>query len=119
MDAGAVQRFAGVDIAKPGNRSLVEQQRLDRPAPPLEPALEPSAVGRAECVGAEFREGRPFVERIGGNEIDRAEPSRIVECEGVPVVGFEQQMVVDVGFGRVNAPMARHAEVKNPCRFAG
>ena len=58
VDAGDVERLAGVDVAQPRDDPLVEEERLDRPDAPGELGLEVRR-GQAgpERLGAERGEG--------------------------------------------------------------
>ena len=49
---------------------------------------------KVERFGPERLERRPLVERIRSDEIDRAEPPRIVEREPLTSVGLEQKVIV-------------------------
>jgi hypothetical protein len=40
VQPGAVQRFVDVNVAKAGKEGLVEQERLEHPAPPVEALSE-------------------------------------------------------------------------------
>src|SRR4051794_2966982 len=93
MDAGAVKRFAHVDIAEPRDDPLVAKQQLDRRAPSAQALVDVTKV-EAERFRPERLERRPLVERIRRDEIDRTEPPRIVEREPLSFIGLEQKVIV-------------------------
>lgn len=111
-DAGPVKSLAHVDIAKPGDDMLVEEQQLDRRRSAFEPASKFRRV-EVERLGTQGLDRRPFVKLAGRHEVERAEPARIVERKPVPIVGFEDQMVVLLDHCWIDPPPSRHAEVKD------
>jgi hypothetical protein len=96
-DMGTVQRLAHIDVAQPGDHSLVEQRRLDRRLLALE-AL--SHLLGIEIVAQRLRAepGEIGTLRLVTEEIDEAKAPRIiVDQPQLPVLGMgevEQQMVV-------------------------
>ena len=55
MQPALPERLVDVDVPEAGDRSLVEERRLERRAPPLEALAEPCCRERAERLGAEAR----------------------------------------------------------------
>ncbi len=112
VDFRAVQRLANVNVAEPGDDPLVAEQQLDRGSAAAQ-ALPQLARIQLERLGTERLERRPVVQLAGRHEIDRPEPPRIVECKALPLVRFEQQMVVLPEARMVDSPTARHSEVED------
>src|SRR3546814_10310847 len=82
-------------MAEARHDPLIEEQRLDRRAPPLQRFGE--IAGResvAERLRPHFGEGREAAQRLGGNDVDRAETARIVKGEPPSLLGLEHEMVV-------------------------
>ncbi len=67
---------------------------------------------RAERLGAHRGKGRPGIQRLGCDKVDEAEAARIAEREAVRG-GVENEVVVLVGRGRIDAPAPAHAEVEH------
>src|SRR5256885_6373807 len=112
MESGAVQRLADVDIAEAGDDSPVEQQQLDRRAPAGEPFPELARI-EVERFGSQRLEGRPLVEGVGADEVERPEAPGVVESEAPPLLRLDQEMVVLSDLGPVDAPVSGHAEMEN------
>lgn len=104
--------LAGVNVAKPGDDSLVEQERLDRCRSPGEPRAEPASV-EIERLRPKRGERRPVAQRVAGDQIERTEPAGVVERQSPALFGLDQQMIVAADIRGVDSPMARHSEVKN------
>src|SRR5918993_5372462 len=74
IDPATEQGLADVDVAKPGDHALVEQQQLHRRGPPMKNLLQPGPVDRsAQRLRAERLERRPLLQIVGGNKVDRTE----------------------------------------------
>ena len=107
------QGLADVDVAKPRNHPLVEQQQLDRRLAAQRRGAQMRGAERvAERFGAERAEGGPALDLAVQHEVDRAETARIVQCEAV-CSGFEDQVVVAILLLRVDPPAPAHAEVEH------
>src|SRR3954471_22748019 len=104
MNAGAMERFTDVDIAQAGDDALVKQQQLDRRRPPCQPALQLVRV-EVQRLGTERLEGRPFRKLRGQYQVERAEAPCVIEREGPPLLGLDQEMVMLADLARVDAPM--------------
>ena len=92
---------------------LVEQQQLDRRA--VRPASRRSELAGVEIerLGPKRLERRPVVELVCRHQVERAEAARIVERHPPPLVGLDDEMVVLADLGRIDAPVARHAEMED------
>ena len=110
----AMQRFAHVNVAEPCDDSLIQKQRLDWGASSCE-AIAKLPPGYGERLRAERRKLRPVIQFVGGHQIQRPEPPRVVERHPVTVVGLDQDMVMLLDLGRIDPPSAGHAEVKDQC----
>src|SRR3546814_8474612 len=101
-------------MAEARHDPLIEEQRLDRRAPPLQRFGE--IAGResvAERLRPHFGEGREAAQRLGGNDVDRAETARIVKGERPSLLGLEHKMVVRSDLPGIDPPLAVHAEVRS------
>src|SRR3546814_20569141 len=86
-------------------------------APPLQRFGE--IAGResvAERLRPHFGEGREAAQRLGGNDVDRAETARIVKGEPPSLLGLEHEMVVRSDLPGIDPPLAGHAEVEDEDR---
>jgi hypothetical protein len=120
VDAGAEQRLVGVDVPHAGELRLVEQERLDRRAPP--------ACERAQTLGGELGPqgldaqagGEEGVPRLGAQgELARAEPARVAERQAPPTGQREAHACVGrPRLGRVPEQGPRHAQVQEQERVA-
>src|SRR3546814_947913 len=68
---------------------------------------------RAERLRPHFGEGREAAQRLGGNDVDRAETARIVKGEPPSLLGLEREMVVRSDLPGIDPPLAGHAEVED------
>ena len=93
MDAGAVQRLAGIDIAEARDDALVEQQQLDRRGPPGQSALQLSRV-EVERLRPERLERRPILKAARTHQVERTEPPGVVERDAAALVGLDDEVVV-------------------------
>jgi len=112
VDAGAIERFAHIYIAKAGDDALVEQEEFDRRSPPLEPAMKLFCC-QVERLRAERGEHWPFVKLIGFDDVERTEPASIIQRHAAALIGLKHKMVVLAELARIDAPVTRHAEVEN------
>lgn len=112
MDSRAIERFADIDVAKTGNDCLVEKKQLDRRGAAGESPFKLARI-EADGLGTERLEGRPFAKLCRAHEIERAEAAGVIESEPAPLVGYHDEMVVLPKLGRVDTPVARHAEMKD------
>src|SRR5689334_22660122 len=112
MNARAIERFTNIDIAETGNDALVEQQELDRGKATGQPALQLNG-GDVQRLRPECLEDRPLPQSFGPHQIERSEPSGIVERQSPSLVGIEQQMVMLADLGRIDPPVSGHAEVED------
>jgi len=78
VDAGAPKALVDVDIAEAADAPLIEQQRLNLPAPPTE-QLEKIFFAYFEGIDAKARE-MPF-ERFRAEQAHAAEPPDVVQPE--------------------------------------
>jgi hypothetical protein len=109
-----VERFADIDIAKAGHDGLIEQQQLDRRNAPLQGISQMARrQAGAQRLGAQRGERAPLFQRVGLHQIDRAEPARVVEREGMAMAGFDQQVVVLAQRLGIDPPAPRHAQMED------
>lgn len=122
MDPGGVQRFVAVDIADPGDDSLVEQQGLDLP-PPTE-QLPKHRRRRVERLDAQWSKPPADVRLVTGQTPHPAEATRITKPQLATSppnrnaqvrVRLRQHIPIDDG------KPAAHTQVKNQLggRFEG
>src|SRR5207302_65352 len=77
VNACAPQGLVDVDVPQAGDRSLVEQRRLDGSPPSFEPLCEPARrEGALERLAAEAR-GEVWIELGGLEELPRTEAAHI------------------------------------------
>ncbi len=87
---------------------------LHRRGPPGERALERGAIEiGAERLGAQARERRRRGKVGGRHDVERAEAPGVVEREAAALLGRDHDMIVRPERGRIDSPMARHAEVED------
>jgi hypothetical protein len=85
MDLRAVQRLVDIDVAKSADKTLIQQDRLDR-AELRDQEMFELFWGHREDVGAQFGQVRgPFDSAKLANVV--VEKKRAVELEGQPGVG--------------------------------
>ncbi len=97
-----MQRFADIDIAEPGDDSLIQQRRLQARLLSLAGARQHGGVEFiAERFGAKVFQQRLGVEPVTRDELHRSEPARIVK--GYARAG--RHMEDDVIVGDVLAPL--------------
>src|SRR5204863_7461423 len=105
------QRLGSVDVAQAGDQTLIEQRRLDWPAPRREFVVQP--VARERRVGG-FGAESQLERRASGMKGESAERAWIVEHDARAVAethgraGESWQIIV----GSIDAPIARHTEVR-------
>lgn len=112
VDFRAVQGLARIDVADPRNNSLVEEQHLDRGHSPGKPPLQLKWI-KFQRLWAKHPEGRPFIEFDSRHEVERSKTPRVVECDSMPLVGDDDQMIVLADLTRVDSPVARHSQMKD------
>ena len=112
MNPGAVQSLADVDIAETRDDALIEQKQLDRSGSAGQPPFQFAGI-EIERFGPERIEGRPMGQLVGLDEIERPEPTGVVERKPVPIIGLDDEMVVLERFGRIDPPVAGHPEVEH------
>lgn len=75
-----MQRLARVDVAQPGDHTLIEKRELERHALPRARLRQGGAVEpRRQRLGSHPAEGRMLLRGAAGYQIHDAEPPRIVE----------------------------------------
>jgi hypothetical protein len=112
MNSRSEQRLTDIDIAKSGNHALVEQQQFDRSSPAGEPPPQVTGI-KIERFGPKCSKGRPIVEFQGADQVQRAEPTRIVERKAPALVGLDQDMIVLFDFARIDPPAPGHSKVEH------
>ena len=108
----AMKRLANIDIAKPRDDPLVEQQGLDGGA--SAPKLLVQAVHiELRRLRPHLSDGAPSLHFSGRDEVDGSEAPRVVESNAPALVRFHQQMIVHKYLVGVDPPLSRHAEVEH------
>jgi len=107
-----MERFADIDIAESRNDPLIQKQRLDWGFPAAKLIAQGFGADFSR-LGTQFAYRSPIVELSGRKEIDGAEPTGIVEHDHELLVRLEKEMVVRAELIRIDAPLARHAEVED------
>ncbi len=108
-DAGAVEHLADIDIAEARNDPLVEERGLDRGLAPLEAGGEVGFVeGIAERFWPDIGQQPMTIERVGGDQIHRAEAAGVVEGNARAGVGIKHHMVMFLGRGVGEGEAAGH-----------
>ena len=91
MDPRAPERFVDVDVPEPGDRSLIEQRRLDR----SEPCLERSASRFDVNDASERLDAEPLVEvgieLVRLEQVPRTEPAHVAVRDVRAVVERDEQ----------------------------
>lgn len=120
MEPRPVQRLADIDVAEAGDAPLVEQGCLERRAPAGEQRPQPPARQlRPERLDAEAGEAGMLFERAPFDQVHEAEAPRVAVDQVLPVIGFEDQVVVALRLGRgafAQHHPPGHAEMGEPRR---
>lgn len=112
IDACAIQGFANIDVAEPGNDMLIEKHELDCGSPPSESPLQ-FVCRKVEGFGAERHEWRPRTKLVRLEKIERAEAPRIVECKPSAFLRLYDEMIVLGRLRWIDTPVTRHSKVKH------
>ena len=109
---GAVECFAHVDVAQARDDALVEQQQLDRGGAAGEAPSELEGI-EIERLRPERPERRPLLKLVCPHEVERPEAPGVIQRHAPLVVCLDNEMVVLLDFGRIDAPPARHTKMKD------
>ncbi len=112
VDARTIECLTYIDIAEAGDDPLIEQQKLDRRASAGQPALQFFGAD-IERFRAKSAQRFPFVKLSRSHKIERPESARIIESNAPAIVGFNQEVVVFLGFAGIDPPAPGHSEMKH------
>ena len=112
MDSGPVERLANVNIAEAGDDALIEKEELDRRSTTLKALLQVANV-EVQRFRTERLERGPFRKFRRSFQVERPETPRIVERDPPPLVRLDDEMVVLLDLGRIDAPAPGHSEVED------
>ena len=107
-----MKSFANVDVSETRHDPLIEQKRLDWRGSATQARSKPVGI-QLDRFGPELGDRPPGLHFIGGDEIDRAEPARIVERDPPPVLRLDQQVIVGLKLMRVDPPLPGHSEMED------
>lgn len=112
MDAGAMERLVGVDVADAGHDSLIEEKSLHRSAPPAKRRTERRPVEAVvQRLGSET--GVQVVHGLAiGEEIQRAEATDVGEDQATAVRQSEDGPRMDRRVVGDREPVTGHAQVR-------
>ena len=120
-----MERFRDIDIAEPGDESLIHQRRLESRSPPRKSGAQ--MIGRkhlAQGLGTEIAEQGVRLEPVRFGEREKPEAAGVVEHQPLAGVGREHDMVmrtgsIVIGAGAHQADAPGHAEMEDQHRSAG
>ena len=112
IDACAIQGFADIDVAEPGNDMLIEKDELDCGAPASEPPFQ-FACSKVEGFGAERHEWRPGRKLVRLEKIERTEAPGIIERKPPAFLRFYDEVIVLRSFRWIDPPVAGHSQMKH------
>lgn len=112
IDACAIEGFANIDVAEPGNDMLIEKHELDCSSPPSESPLQ-FACRKVEGFRAERHEWRPRPKLVRLEKIERAEAPRIVERESSAFLRLYDEVIVLGRLRWIDTPVTGHSKMKH------
>src|ERR1700687_94379 len=100
MDAGGIERLAGVDVAEADDNAGVHEECLDRPAPAGGHSAQKVAGEAAlERLDAKMSEMRVLGEAGGGQGEDEAEAPRVAQSQAPAGAKLEGDVLVGLRRG--------------------